>query len=203
MADGLPFLHTIACEKIAKKSLAWQWREIRRAQMTEISWIPFLAEMRPFGSAASTEPPRQTGRSISAPQALTRASWQEKSAPGFTLIEVLMAAAILAIGLMGVASVIARASVQDVRAGHVSRANFLMEEFLENATRAQYSVQAYNALTDTAASRVIDGVRFAMNCTLAENTPVERCKEMTCILSWDNSGSHASARYVYVLSPKF
>lgn len=201
MADGLPFLHAIACEKIAKKSLAWQWREIQRAQMTEISWIPFLAKMRPFRSAASTEPPRQTGRSISAPQALTRASWQEKSAPGFTLIEALMAAAILAIGLMGVASVIARASLQDVRAGHVSRGSFLVEEFLENASRAQYSAQAFRSLADTATSRVIDGVRFSMNCTLADNTPLERCKEITCTLSWDNNG--ASARYVYVLSPKF
>lgn len=147
--------------------------------------------------------PGQTAKPVHIPKAGSRWLWREKTAPGFTLIEVLMASAILAIGLMGIAAVIARASVQDVRASHISRANFLMEEFLENATRAQYSVQAYNALADTAASRVIDGVRFAMNCTLAENTPVERCKEMTCILSWDNSGSRASARYVYVLSPKF
>jgi prepilin-type N-terminal cleavage/methylation domain-containing protein len=145
----------------------------------------------------------QTAKPVHPPKAGSRRLWREKNAPGFTLIEVLMASAILAIGLMGIAAVIARASVQDVRASHISRVNFLMEEFLENATRAQYSAQTFNALTDTAASRVIDGVRFSMSCTLAENTPVERCKEMTCILSWDNSGSRASARYVYVLSPKF
>ena len=133
----------------------------------------------------------------------SRRLWREKTAPGFTLVEVLMASAILAIGLVGVASVISQASLQDVRASHLAHANFLVEEFLEKASRAQYSTQAFNALTDTTVNRVIEGVRFSLNCTMTENSPVERCKEMTCILTWDNSGSHASARYVYVLSPKF
>ena len=127
----------------------------------------------------------------------------EKNSPGFTLIEVLMAMAILAIGLISVASLIAKASVQDIRAGHVSQGNLLIEEFLENAARAQYSAQAFNALTDTHVNTVIDGVRFSMNCTLSDNTPLERCKEMTCTLIWNNSGSQVSERYVYVLSPKF
>jgi len=69
--------------------------------------------------------------------------------------------------------------------------------------RAQFSAQAFRALADTSTSRFVDGVRFSLNCTLADNTPVERCKEMTCILTWNNCGSRASARYVYVLSPKF
>lgn len=187
--------------KFAKENDAWQWREIRRTQLAKISWIFLYKKMTPFCSAASTEHPRQTGYSISAPRTLLRASWQEKPAPGFTLIEVLMAAAILAIGLMGVLSVIARASVQDVRAAHVSQGSFLVEEFLENASRAQHSAQAFRSLTNSATTRVIDGARYSMNCTLADNTPLERCKEITCTLSWDNNG--ANARYVYVLSPKF
>jgi len=77
------------------------------------------------------------------------------------------------------------------------------EEFLENAIRAQYSAKAFRALADSNTSTFIDGVRFSLNCTLAENTPVDRCKEMTCRLSWNINSSHASARYVYVLSPKF
>jgi Tfp pilus assembly protein PilV len=114
-----------------------------------------------------------------------------------------MAAAILAIGLMGVAALITQAFMLDVNASRISRGSFLMEEFLENASRAQYSAQAFNALTDSTASRVSDGVRYSLNCTMNDNSPVERCKEMTCILTWNNRGSRASARYVYVLSPKF
>lgn len=149
-----------------------------------------------------TERLRQTAKSIF-PKVTSNRPWREKASPGFTLIEVLMAAAILAIGLMMVASLITQAFVQDVRASHLSRGSFLLEEFLENTSRAQYSAQAFNALTDTTVSRVSDGVRYTLNCTMTDNTPVERCKEMTCILTWNNKGSRASARYVYVLSPKF
>lgn len=149
-----------------------------------------------------TERLRQTAKSIF-PKVTSRWPWEKKASPGFTLIEVLMAAAILAIGLMGAAALISQAFVQDVRASHVSRGNFLMEEFLENTSRAQYSAQAFNALTDSNVSRISDGVRYFLNCTMTDNTPVQRCKEMTCILTWNNKGSRASARYVHVLSPKF
>lgn len=138
-----------------------------------------------------------------APEVASPAMRPDTGSPGFTLIEVLMAAAILAIGLAAVASVIAKASLDDVRASHMSQGHLLVEEYLEHAARAQYSADAFRLLADSTASRVISGVRFTVNCTLADNTPVERCKEMTCILSWDNKGSPASARYVYVLSPKF
>jgi prepilin-type N-terminal cleavage/methylation domain-containing protein len=150
-----------------------------------------------------TERLRQKAKSISADNATPRQTWGEKASPGFTLVEVLMAAAILAIGLTGVAALISQAFLQDVRASHISRGSFLMEDFLENTSRAQYSAQAFKELRDTSVIRFSDGIRFSLNCTMAENTPVERCKEMTCILTWNNRGSSASARYVYVLSPKF
>lgn len=122
---------------------------------------------------------------------------------GFTLVEVLIAAAVLSIGLMGVASLIVQASTQQIRSGHISRGSHLVEEFLEKSIPAQYSAKEFNALTDSNATAVIDGVRFSLNCTLTDNTPVERCKEMTCTLSWNNRGSQASTRYIHVLSPKF
>lgn len=114
-----------------------------------------------------------------------------------------MAAAILAIGLTAVASLITQSFVLDVRASQLCRGSLLLEEYLENATRAQYFASDFKSLANISESRAIDGVRYTLNCTMADNTPVERCKEMTCILSWNNRGSRASARYVYVLSPKF
>ena len=114
-----------------------------------------------------------------------------------------MAAAILAIGLMAVATLITQSFVLDVRASQLARGSLLLEERLENATRAQYSAQDFKVLAGSSTSTIIGGVRYSINCTMTDNTPVERCKEMTCILSWNSRGSRARARYVYVLSPKF
>ena len=150
-----------------------------------------------------TLPRHKPVQTICSWKAGSRRPWDEKNSPGFTLIEVLMAAAILAIGLAGVATLIARASVQDVRSARICRGSHMVEEFLEKAIRAQYSAKAFHSLADSNASAVIDGVLFSLSCTMADNTPVERCKEMTCTVTWISDGSHASTRYIYVLSPKF
>ncbi|GAB6110908.1 type IV pilus modification PilV family protein [Desulfomicrobium salsuginis] len=128
---------------------------------------------------------------------------EKQTCRGFTLIEVLVAAAVLSIGLMGVATLIAQASTQQFRSGHIAKGSHLVEEFLEKSIPAQYCAKEFNALADSNATAVIDGVRFSLNCALTDNMPVERCKEMTCTLSWNTSGFQASARYIYVLSPKF
>ena len=122
---------------------------------------------------------------------------------GFTLIEALIATAVLSIGLMGVVSLIAQASTQQLRARRLSRGSHMVEEVLEKSIPAQYSAKEFSALADSNATAVIDGVRFSLNCTLTDNTPVDRCREMTCVLTWNTSGFQASARYIYVLSPKF
>ncbi len=122
---------------------------------------------------------------------------------GFTLVEVLVATAILAIGLMGAATMIARSTIQDARAYYTTRASLMVEEFLENATRMQYEAANFNALTGANWSSAIDGVDYNTACVLVEDIPIQNCKEMTCTITWNNKGLQASTSYVYVYSQKF
>jgi prepilin-type N-terminal cleavage/methylation domain-containing protein len=140
---------------------------------------------------------------IAAPKAMNGITQKERHSQGFTLIEVLVATAILGVGLMAVATLISRAAIQDSRAYHASRGSLLVEEVLERAIRAQYSPQAFRSLTAMNASTVIEGIQFSMTCALAEDTPVERCRQMTCDLSFNNKGHLSTIRYIHVLSPKF
>lgn len=126
-----------------------------------------------------------------------------KKNEGFTLVEVLVASAILAIGLMGAATMISRSTIQDSRAYYTTRGSMMVEEFLENATRMQYNALDFRDMTGANLQETIDGVDYNMNCILANNTPMDRCKEMTCTLTWNNKGIQASTQYVYVYSPKY
>lgn len=122
---------------------------------------------------------------------------------GFTLVEVLVASAILAIGLLAVATMTSRSTIQDSRAYHMIHASMMIEEFLENATSLQYDADDYATLADTAVINTINGVAYTMNCTLSALAPVDRCREMTCTVNWNNKGIQASTQYVYVYSPKY
>ncbi|MBE1424597.1 prepilin-type N-terminal cleavage/methylation domain-containing protein [Desulfomicrobium macestii] len=122
---------------------------------------------------------------------------------GFTLVEVLVAAAVLAIGLLSVVTMISRSTIQDSRAYHMTHASLIIEDFIENATRAQYAATTFNSLSNATVNTVISGVAYTMNCGIQESTPLNRCKEMTCTVNWNNKGIQASTSYVYVFSPKY
>lgn len=125
------------------------------------------------------------------------------SSQGFSLVEVLIAVVVLAVGVIAAATMIARSTIQDSRAYYMSRASMMMEEFVENSTRSQYTSFAYNNITNSTLITDIDGVRYTMNCAIRDDIPIDRCKEITCVTTWNNKGLQARSQYVYVLSPKF
>lgn len=122
---------------------------------------------------------------------------------GFTLVEVLVAAAILAIGLMATATMISRSTIQDARSYYMTQASLMVEEFLENQTLNQYDRNLFANMTGANATRTIDGVQYTMNCTLNDDTPIENCKEMNCSVVWNNKGLQSRTTSTYVFSKKY
>lgn len=122
---------------------------------------------------------------------------------GFSLVEVLVASLILAIGLLAVATMIARSTIQDSRAYYMTRASMIMEAFIEETVRVQYDRDDLKDLNNTTSSTVIDGVTYTKDCTIQKNTPIKNATEMTCEINWNNKGLQASTTYVYVFTPKY
>lgn len=116
---------------------------------------------------------------------------------GLTLVEVLIAAVILAIGLLAVSTMIARSTIQDSRAYYLTKASMMVEEFIEQESHKQYSQADYNAIANSALTRTVDGITYNMNCVIQNNVPFNFCKEMTCTVTWNNKGLPGSTSYVY------
>lgn len=134
-----------------------------------------------------------------------RCDQYNQSALGFTLVEVLVAAAILAVGLMGVASMIGRSTIQDARAYHTSHASVMVEEFIESESVKQSNNNLYRQINGTngTVTRTISGVTYSMNCTVTANTPIDNCREMNCTVRWNNKGLQSQTEYIYVFAPKY
>ncbi|WP_084435398.1 type IV pilus modification PilV family protein [Desulfomicrobium escambiense] len=120
----------------------------------------------------------------------------ESKINGFTLVEVLIASAILAVGLLAVSTMIAKSTIQDSRSYYMTKASMLAEEFFEQESYKQYTTKFGN-LTDTTKSIIIDGISYERNCNVNNATPVEFCKEMTCSITWNNKGVVGETEYVY------
>ena len=125
------------------------------------------------------------------------------SSRGFTLVEVLVASLILAIGLLAVATMISRSTIQDSRAYYMTKASLIVEEFFEEMIHVQYDEDDFKNMTNTAFNRVVDGVSYSTNCVIDNNMPIKNTKEMTCEVTWNNKGIQARTAYVYVFSPKY
>lgn len=127
----------------------------------------------------------------------------DSNSSGFTLVEALIATVILAVGLLGVATMISKSTIQDARAYYSTHASLMVEEFLENATRMQYKKSNYSNMTGFSSNMTIDGVQYSTVCVLLNDVPMDRCKEMRCTISWNNKGMATGTEYVYVYAPKY
>lgn len=124
---------------------------------------------------------------------------------GFTLVEVLIAASILGIGLLAIASVISQSTIQDSRAYYMSRASMIMEEYIENNSRIQYNSTLFNNFNGTSKNSTIDGIEYNLQCNTSRNAPISNLDtiETECTITWNNKGIPSRTQYVYVFSKNY
>lgn len=120
---------------------------------------------------------------------------------GFTLMETLIAVSILAIGILAAASMISRSTIQDTRAYYVTQATLIAEEYIEQLIPAQFDETKFKAIANHNTSKIIDGIDYTMNCTVQNNYRGLNCKNMTCIVAWNNKGMESQVvnTYIYAL----
>lgn len=122
---------------------------------------------------------------------------------GFSLVELLVVAAILAIGLLGVAALFSQGAWQDSRAYYATQANFILEQIVENSTRHQFDESSYKNISNINTNITIDSTTYNILCNVTNNTPTTNCKEMNCTILWNVLANSGFIRTTYVLSPKY
>lgn len=127
----------------------------------------------------------------------------QSRARGFTLIELLVTVAILAVGALGIATMMTRSALEDSRAYYAAQASMLAEAYMENATKSQFSKTLFATLNSTSVTTTVDGVTYAMTCTVSSDTPLTGCREMLCTVQWNTRGFPASIQSTYVYSQKY
>jgi prepilin-type N-terminal cleavage/methylation domain-containing protein len=121
---------------------------------------------------------------------------------GFSLIEALVATAVLSIGILGAVSLVASGVLLDKRGRDLAQAGLVFEEILESMIQLQHDPEQYRNMTAPAGFVTRAGVRYAVNCSLAADTPAETCTEMTCRISWNSAGRVARSTHAYTFSLK-
>lgn len=122
---------------------------------------------------------------------------------GFSLVEALVAMVVLAVGALGVSSMVGHSTLQDSRAYYATKANMILEQFIENATRMQYSRTIYDTMNSSNATYSYDGVNYSRACILTDDTPFKYNKQMNCTIVSENKGMHTAVEVIYVFSPKY
>jgi type IV pilus assembly protein PilV len=115
----------------------------------------------------------------------TRSLCSRKSEQGFSLIEVLIAISILAIGLLAVASMQGSASKNNVLAGSRTEAATLASEQMETLLSLDWD----DGLLDPGDHQLVRG-RYTISWNVVDNAIIDSTKTITLSVTWSDYGGN-------------
>lgn len=133
---------------------------------------------------------------------------------GFTLIEVLIAMAIFAIGILGVASMQLTSVRGNTSAGNVTANTFVGEDGVETLMSVPYNDETFLGAGTIAPAQIADGVDndsdgttdeagetgpIVVSYTVAEDTPVLRTKTITYTVRRDHAFGQKTTTFIQVI----
>ncbi|MGH7681613.1 MAG: type IV pilus modification PilV family protein [Candidatus Eiseniibacteriota bacterium] len=118
-------------------------------------------------------------------------------AAGFTLVEVMVAMIVFAVGLLSLATLMPSGSGSVNRSADQTRASELLSQSAENLLSASYSDSTLVAGSHSDPTNPYDG-KYYVRWTVEDDQPIPECKRVTITAGWPISLSFPGARVVIV-----
>ena len=116
---------------------------------------------------------------------------------GFTLIEVLIAMVLLAVGLLGMASLTLGIMKGNKHSGRMTTATTLVQEKMEDMRRLGYAGMPSSDTTSTEGYNSISGYPFFKRVTVTDmGSPSANMKTIEVIVYWDSGSRSVAGRSI-------
>ena len=131
---------------------------------------------------------------------------------GFTLIEVLIAMTVFAIGILGVAAMQLAAIKGNSYSSHLSEASTISQDKIEDFISLNYNDPVFNdddgdgtgGLDDTNnpdetnQSNGVTGIQYTTVCNIAIDQPIQNTKTIRTITTWTEKGARRTVKMDYI-----
>jgi type IV pilus assembly protein PilV len=101
-------------------------------------------------------------------------------------MEVLVAMAVMSIGLLGVAGLTTTILIGNTSSRNITTATVLAQQKLEVVQRVGYASTNTTTFPTAAETIAVGTVSFSRTTTISDNTPASNMKTVTVVVSWDS-----------------
>ncbi len=124
----------------------------------------------------------------------------KKNQNGFTLIEIMIAITVFAIGILAVAAMQISAIKGNSYASHLSEASTITQNQMERFVLCNYADldDAAVNLNDNGNSQGVTGVQYTTVCTIDDDQPIPNTKTISISTTWTEKGAPKKVTMDYI-----